>query len=295
MWMCICLWKNASTCRHMLVIGDLEVCYFMHLWVVHKFKFLHRQESTSFGLLFILFLWPAGTAMKTVVGQTEYLYSLMKMAQTRPPTLKFSPVLCFLSPLHSKDLCCFEAKGMRKCCLPSYRSIVFASTWQMVQCPTLSWLERKMLPNSCCNIFLQYWSHCLFSATGSYRPCVVLFLSQFIIKVRSTSHWPRSGKGELECSHLCFLLHLRNCIRLSSKRTEADGSCRSYDEHEWPLWLRTRFCSPIASNSGCLWENIKSKHTVLHVLCWFLSNTVSQPPATCWKEKVLYWPPSSAQ
>lgn len=122
--------------------------------------------------------------MKTVVGQTEYLYSLMRTAQTRPPTLKFSPALCFLSPLNSKDLCCFEAKGMRKCCLPSYRGTVFPSRWQMAQCPTLSWLEWKMLPIACCNTFLQYWSQCLLSATGSYKPCVVMFLSQFTVKVR---------------------------------------------------------------------------------------------------------------
>lgn len=146
-------------------------------------------------------LWPAGRAMKTVVGQTEYLYSLMRTAQTRPPTLKFSPALCFLSPLNSKDLCCFEAKGMRKCCLPSYRGIVFPSRWQMAQCPTLSWLEWKMLPISCCDTFLQYWSQYLFLATGSYRRRVAMFLSQFTVKVRiRVCHFIGPGQDKESCS-----------------------------------------------------------------------------------------------
>lgn len=139
--------------------------------------------------------------MKRVVGQIEYLYSLIRTAQIRPPTLKCSAALCFLSPLNSKGLCCFEAKGMGKCCLPSYRSIVFPSTWQIVQCPTLSWLEWKMLPVAFCNTFLQYWIHCLFSATGSYRPCVVIFLSQFTVKVRiSVCHFTGPGQDKESCS-----------------------------------------------------------------------------------------------
>lgn len=149
--------------------------------------------------------------MKTVVGQTEYLYSLMRMAQTRPPTLKFSPALCFLSPLNSKDLCCFEAKGVRRCCLPSYRSIVFPSTWQMVQCPTLSWLEWKMLPISCCSTFLQYRSHCLLSATGSYRPRLVMVLSQFTIKARiSVCHFTGPGQDKESCS-ICICASCFSC------------------------------------------------------------------------------------
>lgn len=35
----------------MLMTGDLEGCYFMHFCVIHKLKFLHRQERISFGLL----------------------------------------------------------------------------------------------------------------------------------------------------------------------------------------------------------------------------------------------------
>lgn len=42
-------------CQHMqvyvLMTGDLEGCYFMHFCVIHKLKFLHRQERISFGLL----------------------------------------------------------------------------------------------------------------------------------------------------------------------------------------------------------------------------------------------------
>lgn len=65
--------------------------------------------------------------MKAVVGQTEYLHSLMRMAETRPPTLKCYLMEIASRELESKGLCYFEAKGMRKCCLPSYKSIVFPS------------------------------------------------------------------------------------------------------------------------------------------------------------------------
>lgn len=169
--------------------------------------------------------------MKRVVGQIEYFYSLIRTAQIRPPTLKCSAALCFLSPLNSKGLCCFEAKGMGKCCLPSYRSIVFPSTWQIVQCPTLSWLEWKMLPVAFCNTFLQYFpailnslsvfSHRLLQTLCCNIPVTVYCKSQ---DQCLSFHWPRSGQGELQRSHLCFLLKLRNCIRLSSKRREVDGS-----------------------------------------------------------------------
>lgn len=37
--------------------------------------------------------------MKAVVGQTEYLHSLMRMAETRPPTLK-----CCLMEIESREL-----------------------------------------------------------------------------------------------------------------------------------------------------------------------------------------------
>lgn len=57
--------------------------------------------------------------MKAVVGQTEYLHSLMRMAQTRPPSL----TEIGSRELESKDLCRFEAKGMRKRCLPTYRDV----------------------------------------------------------------------------------------------------------------------------------------------------------------------------
>lgn len=89
--------------------------------------------------------------MKAVVGQTEYLHSLMRMAQTRLPSL----MEIGSRELESKDLCCFEANGMRKHCLPAYRSIVFLSPWQMIQCPTLSLKMLIVFPNICW-IFLQY-------------------------------------------------------------------------------------------------------------------------------------------
>lgn len=144
--------------------------------------------------------------MKTVVGQTEYLYNLMRTAQTRPPTLKFSPALCFLSLLNSKDLCCFEAKGMRKCCLPSY-SIVFPSTWQMVVSHTeLTGMED--VPNLLLQYFpatlkpLSVFSHRLLQTSCCIVPVTVYYKSQ---DQCLSFHRPRSGQRELQCSHLCSL------------------------------------------------------------------------------------------
>lgn len=173
--------------------------------------------------------------MKTVAGQTEYLYSLRRTAQTRPPTLKCSPALCFLSPLNSEDLSCFEAKGMRKCCLPSYRSISFNMTNGAVSHSEL--IGMKDAPNRLLQYFpailksLSVFSYRLLQTSCCNVPVTVYYKSQ---DQCLSFHWPKLGKRELQCSHLCFLLQLRNCIRLSSKRREVDGRGPSQDECEWP-------------------------------------------------------------
>lgn len=45
------MYLSAHVDIYMLMIGDLEKCCFMYLWVMDKFIFLHRQERTSLGLL----------------------------------------------------------------------------------------------------------------------------------------------------------------------------------------------------------------------------------------------------
>lgn len=116
-------------------------------------------------------------------------------------------------------------------------------------------------------------------STRRYGAGVVVFLPQLPVKdgisVQLESFWwPGSGGGELQCSLLCSLLHVGNCISLP----ETGETLLAAVHREMSLtvafsWLRASILSPTAFRNGCLWETREIRQDVGYSVSSTLSSS----------------------